>query len=156
MLKKWLVPKNYYGEQWLEYFVGLSQNRDSSCLAQSNFACFLAGLGGESDTVLVVREGHFLCGWVEWIAIRQDDIQATEKAEKMFARLEYYPILDEEDYSAREEETASAVWKDCYDIKGRIEYIREHSDQFEFQNFSDLRACVRGEYFPGYAGELLN
>jgi hypothetical protein len=154
MLKKWTMPRNYFGEEWPEFFVGLSQTRDSDCLERSNFACFLAGLGGESETVLVIREGHWACGWVEWIAIHQDATQAIEKAEKMMERLEDYSVLNEDDFSEREEKEAGEVWKDCYSVKERIEYIRGHSSQFDFRDFSDLRACVRGEYFAGIAGEL--
>ena len=40
--------------------------------------------------------------------------------------------------------------------KRRINYIRENRSQFEFYNFEDLMCCVRGEYFAGYANELLN
>jgi DNA invertase Pin-like site-specific DNA recombinase len=36
----------------------VGQSRDSDCLEQSNFAVMLHELGGESDTVIVVRESH--------------------------------------------------------------------------------------------------
>lgn len=65
-------------------------------------------------------------------------------------------VLDEEDYSAREHESANQLWLDCYSPSKRIEYIRKHRNQFNFAAFSDLLKCVRGEYFAGYASELLS
>jgi hypothetical protein len=43
-------------------------------------------LGGESETVIVVREAHWLLGWVEWIAIHQDDDRALKIADQMFSQ----------------------------------------------------------------------
>lgn len=154
-LNIWTLPECYYGEHWEDYFVFLGQHRDSDDLAQSNFAVGLKELGGESETVLVVREGHWAVGWVEWIAIHKDDEAALRKADAMKERLEDYPILDEEDFSEREMESANSVWKDCYSVEERIRYIREFRDQFEFHDFRDMLGCVRGEYFIGYASGLL-
>lgn len=58
-------------------------------------------------------------------------------------------------HSEAEEEQAQEVWRDCYRPKARIEYIREHREQFEFRSFADMLGCVRGRYFAGYASELL-
>ena len=40
------------------FVMPVSRTRDSGPLDNSNFDCFLAGLGGESETVEVHRFGH--------------------------------------------------------------------------------------------------
>ena len=82
--------------------------------------------------------------------------EGNEKiAQKIEADLESYPILDENDFSEREAIEADEIWESCYDWKERIEYIREYEQQFEFRDYQDIISCVRGKYFPGYAGELI-
>jgi len=154
-LNLWTLPDSYAGEHWPEYYVFLGQNRDSDCLAQSNFICGLRELGGESETVLVIREGHWACGWIEWIAIHQDDAQALEIADEIAAALSDYPVLDDSHFSDLEQQEADRVWESCYDAQDRIDYIRRFRNQFEFRSFADLLGCVRGKYFAGYASELL-
>lgn len=51
---------------------------------------------------------------------------------------------------------ANAVWRDCYQLKERVEYVRKHRGQFDFRSFSDMLSCLRGNYFAGYASELLS
>ena len=81
-LKRWTLPDNYFGAEWPDYFSsGVGQSRDSVALERSNFECTLKALGGESETVIVVRESHWSIGWVEWIAIHQDDSAALRIAD---------------------------------------------------------------------------
>ena len=62
-LHKWTRAQYYIGSEWSEYYsAGVGQSRDSDCLEQSNFAVMLTALGGESDTVIVVRESHWAVG----------------------------------------------------------------------------------------------
>jgi len=154
-LNKWRLPAHYFGEEWPEYYVFLGQNRDSDCLERCNFAEGLAALGGESDTVLVVRESHFLCGWVEWIAIHEADAKALKKADSIMDQLADYPVLDENRLSEAEQEEALEAWQNCFDDEERISYIREHNSQFEWQSFAELRALVKGDTFTGYASDLI-
>jgi hypothetical protein len=155
-LKLWTMPDSYFGETWPGYYsAGVGQSRDSDCLERSNFACMVRALGGESETVIVVRESHWAVGWVEWIAIQQDDGAALKIADDIKEALEDYPVIDENDFSEREQEEAESVWTNCYNAAERIKYIREHRSQFEFHNYADLLGCVRGKYFAGYASELL-
>lgn len=156
-IERWTMPANYAGEIWPDYYTaGVGQTRDSDALAQSNFAAMLRALGGESETVTIVRESHWACGWVEWIAIHQDDENALAIADELCGRLEDYPVLDEDDWSEREQDEANDVWRDCYSVSERIAYIRAHRSQFEFNDMRDMLACVRGAYFAGYASELIN
>lgn len=156
-LKRWTMPANYFGETWPDYYsAGFSRSRDSDDLEESNFYTALAAIGGESETVHVVRESHWAVGWVEWIAIHQDDAKALEIADGLRERVEDYPVLDENDWSEREQESADTVWRDCYSPAERIRYIRENRSQFDFHGFADLMGCARGQYFAGYASDLLN
>jgi hypothetical protein len=98
-LKQWKVPRDYFGAQWSDYYdSGCRRSRDSNDLEESNFAAMLKDLGGESDTVIVVRDRHWAVGWVEWIAIHKDDEKALRIADENIERMEDYPFLDEDDY----------------------------------------------------------
>lgn len=155
-LKRWTMPDHYFGAKWPHYYSsGFGRSRDSDCLEESNFATALDRLGGESETVLVIRESHWAVGWAEWIAIHESDETALRIADDLRADYNSYPVLDESDFSEREQEAANSVWADCYDAKQRVEYIRRHKSQFEFHDFADMLGCVRGKYFSGYASELL-
>lgn len=154
-LTRWEVPDSWFGQHWDGYFVGLSQHRDSDALDRSNFRAALEALGGESETVQVVREGHWAVGWIEWIAIHESDEKALTIQYEIEGSLQNYPVLNESDWCEEEAEEANEVWQRCYDEKERIEYVRENPDQFYFASWSDLRNVIRGEYFNGYASELL-
>jgi hypothetical protein len=150
------MPQHYAGETWPAYYSsGVGQSRDSDALERSNFATMLKNLGGECDTVQVVREHHWAVGWVEWIAIHQDNETALRIADENMARMQDYPVLNEYDWSEREQDDANETWQNCYSPLERIKYIREHRSQFEFHNFADMLGCARGEYFAGYASELI-
>ena len=150
-LERWTMPRDYFGAEWPEYYsAGVGRSRDSDCLEESNFYSMLSALGGESDTVQVVRESHWAVGWVEWIAIHESDFDALRAADGMQERLEDYPILDESDFSEREDEECSRVWSDCYRERDRIKYLRERGC---VTGFRDLRAAVGGDW--GAACQLL-
>jgi len=110
-------------------------------------------LGGEGENVEIHRFGHWACGWWEALAVKDNTPQA-KIAEEIEEKIESYPVLDEEDFSRREDEAAQDVWRD-YRVKDRVKYIRENRSQFDFHGFADLRAVIRGDYFTGYASELL-
>lgn len=155
-LTRWKRPDHYFGAEWPDYFgAGVGQHRDSDALTRSNFRVMLKELGGESDTVHIVREGHWAVGWIEWIAIHESDAKALEIADGLKASFEGYPVLSDDDFSELETEEANQVWADCYDAAERVAYIRKFRSQFEFHDFGDMLACVRGKYFAGYASELL-
>ena len=171
-LKRWTRPSCYMGAEWPDYFSsGVGQSRDSDALERSNFDAMLKALGGEQSDkeredpedegaalslVRVIRESHWAVGWVEWIAIHESATDALQIADKLKGKLEDYPVIDEELFSEYETTEANEVWKSCYRVKERCEYIRKHKSQFEFRDFQDLIGCVRGNYFAGYASELLH
>lgn len=150
------MPDHYMGETWPDYYSsGVGQSRDSDALERSNFESMLKLLGGESETVIIVRESHWAVGWVEWIAIHATDEKALKIADETQAELDDYPVIDEEHWSEVEYKEANETWQNCYNKTERVAYIRENRSQFEFHDFADLMSCVRGEYFCGYASELL-
>lgn len=101
-LERWTMPNSYFGATWEEYYCFMGRNRDSSILENSNFESALKKIGGETETVLVVREGHWAVGWVEWIAIHESDVAALKIADQVMDDYDSYPVLDEMHYSDME------------------------------------------------------
>lgn len=171
-LKRWTLPSHYFGAQWPDYYsAGVGQSRDSDALERANFDAMLKAIGGEQTSedkedpndpdcalslVRVVRENHWAVGWVEWIAIHESAIEALEIADKLKGKLEDYPVISEDLWSEYEQRDADETWRNCYRPKERVEYIRKHRGQFEFHGLADMLGCVRGNYFAGYASELLH
>ena len=160
-LRRWTLPSNYVGASWPEYFVFLGMNRDSDALERANFDAGLKAVGGEHtreddvELIAVIEESHWAVGWVRWIAIHESQTEALTKASAILDALDDYPVVDEELWSEYEQEEAEQVWTNCFNVKERIAYIRKHRSEFELRNFADLLGCVRGQYFAGYASELL-
>jgi hypothetical protein len=123
-LKRWEMPDSYFGAEWPEYFVFLGQHRDSDALSRSNFECGLRVLGGESESVIVVREGHWAVGWVEWIAIHESNVEAILAADEMSCALSDYPVLDESHFSELEWDEAQTQWE-MMPLKYRVELCAE-------------------------------
>lgn len=144
-------------QDWLIAPVG--QNRDSSAWEQSNFAATLARLEkcdyeNFEDDVETHRFGHWANGWFEIILVRPGSIAAEEVA-KIEKDLANYPLLDEDDYHVRLDEEAHNLWKTGYSPYQRVEYIRRYRRDIEFNSWSDLLSCVRGNFYPGDAKDLL-
>lgn len=128
-IERWSRPDNFgildNGWQYSgKAFVFLGRARDSDLLTESNFECALKAIGGESDTVRVVREGHWACGWVEWIAIHESDTKALDIADDILCALSDYPVLNESDYSEREWDAAQCYWESL-DLSERIGLCRD-------------------------------
>ena len=141
-------------ERWL--VAPVARNRDSEALSRSNFECFAEALGEENeDSYEIHRFGHWGPGWFEIILINPNNSELVKKAEDMEASLENYPVLNEEHFCTLQYEEAGEVWQNCYNEKERADYIRENPDQFDFNSLAEIRECIRGDYFGGYASELL-
>jgi len=140
-----------------DWLVGpCGQTRDSDCLEQSNWGVLLAALevrDPDGEDHEIHRFGHWGPGWVEIVIIRPGT-PAEAEAQRCEDGLAEYPILDEMDFSEREDEAAQELWRDYTDAD-RVAYIRAHRTQFEFRDFEDLLGCARGTYFAGYASDLL-
>ena len=144
MLRRWKLPQNYFGTEWPEYYsAGLGQSRDSDALERANFAAMLRALGGESDTVIVVRENHWAVGWVEWIAIHESDAKSIAIAVEANRAMEDYPVLDDELFIQFEDEDCCNTWE-VMSWRGRLEYLRAHC--YSTPKFRTALAAVRGEW----------
>ena len=122
---RWKRPQYYMGEEYYEYYVMYAVPRDSDALIRSNFDCILRDLGGESETVIIQRSSHFLCGWVDLILIDEDDQAAIDKGDEILEALENYPAYDDDHFSQLEYEETTEIWNDCYSLREKIEKCTE-------------------------------
>ena len=147
--RPWVHPSNYIGQTWDGWLVFLGRNRDSYLLTNHNFETALNRLRevmsmtacdalGE-ETVCAVRESHWACGWVEWIAIHPSDARAVEVAREIAESLDNYPILDEDSYSDKEWESASESWASM-SVRDRYELIKRSGNCSVF--------AARHDYMP--------
>ena len=166
-------PENYIGDTHYGDYVFLHQNRDSDLLTRCNFKLAYSRLLGltvdslddncnlpcdfehteYSNGISIVRERHWACGWLEYILISGNNLDALEKARSMVDELNDYPILCEEYYS-------ECRYKECFDYweslnpSDRLGYVRQLGHCCD--SFIDLLAMVkRGESLPENFTELL-
>lgn len=138
-LSRWELPDSYAGAHWDGYYrAPVERNRASDLLTQSNWdqqwdalKAFRADVPDADEASPVsVCENHWLVGWVEWVAIHESNGPALREADRLAARMESYPVLNEEDWSNREWEDYEKGWKD-YGFK---DFIREIRDAFELRD----------------------
>jgi hypothetical protein len=110
-MKKWTRASNYMGEEYPEYYIAYGKNRDSDAMTRANFDEILFRLGGESKTVLVIRSGHWACGWIETILIHESDVESVAEGNKIEAQLSEYPVLDDERWSQYQNGEVYEYWK---------------------------------------------
>ena len=150
-IRPWERPDSWAGKPWNGWFVGLGRNRDSDTLTRSNFEVFLKALRDlpevtvddtdnaaasyrteredwtEVNTVMIVPESHWACGWIEWIAIHPKNEAAIKLADEMLCNLYDYPALDEDDWSRREDEAVMKWWQE-EPLRYRIELCRGNNE----------------------------
>lgn len=150
-IRPWERPNSWAGKPWYSWFVGLGQTRDSDTLTRSNFEVFLKALRelpevlvddsenaeqsyrteredwSEVDTVYVVQESHWACGWIDWIAIHPKNEAAIKLADEMLCGMDDYPVLDEDDWSRREEEAVMKWWRE-ESVSWRVELCRDNNE----------------------------
>lgn len=125
---RWKRPDSYAGSSWPAYYIAAGRSRDSDALEESNFRVILKHLGGEGASVetfptaedgafvVLVREHHWAVGWVEWIGVHENNAAGLAELREIWAARESYPVLDEEDFCAEEEERAMLGLTNCYDL----------------------------------------
>ena len=115
-MQKWKAAPNYAGEDYSEYFVICTQNRDSGTLDRSNFECITEALDPNMDTdnenenIIIAHASHWLCGWVEFLMIHESDEEAIAQAEDIEAQLREYPVYNEDHYCRLEYEENLEIW----------------------------------------------
>ena len=150
-LKRWTMPQCYAGEVWPNWYVFLSQHRDSDALTRSNFMEGLSRLGGESETVRVIRERHWAVGWIEWIGIDADDEKACAMADEMLEEIDQYPALNEDAWSDLEYSEACDFWAGMsvqermyYCEKAQISKFAARRDYLPKDPYGTLLEYLRG------------
>lgn len=131
-------PCSYWGSYggWL---VVLGQSRDSDVLERSNFDSTCKMLDDISpECYEVERETHWTVGWVETLLVDPDNTDAVEMAESIRDRLEDYPIVDEEHYSAMECHEFEESW-DCW---ARSNYQQALADSYGEKGHVVIEAAI--------------
>jgi hypothetical protein len=152
-LKRYTRPSHFADFSGLDrsqYYVVYGQHRDSDTLTQSNFQSMLRVLGGESDTVLVLRDSHFAVGWIETIYIHESDSHACQLADEALGRLEDYPVLDEDDWSTLEYETACEYWSHA-SVRERVEWCQRYGVSVFAARRDEVPEDSRGELISALA-----
>ena len=117
-------PCCYYGERedWLQV---IGQSRDSKCLEESNFRLTLKALKKISeDDVEIERSGHWAVGWIEVIIINPANEAMVKEAQSILDALTDYPVVDDDDFSELEYETAAKYWDQC-SVRERLQYVKK-------------------------------
>lgn len=143
--KPWKLPPYYMGAHWDGYHVFLEQHRDSDSVTRSNFAVGLAalealppfGVDRDEESRVIVYESHAAVGWIEWIAIHDDDTAALVAADAMLAMIDNYPCLSDDHLSDLEWNEACVYWEGM-PIRERIYTC----DKFGVSIFAARRAEV--------------
>ncbi len=119
-LVRWKWPPHYVGARWDGYYRAPEERtRESELLTQSNWTIQLRELEKHKADVpdddivspLVVRESHPAVGWIEWVAIHESNVEALKVADALAARLESYPILDENHHFDLEYQAYWSEWE---------------------------------------------
>ena len=112
---------SYWGD-YPDWIIVHTITRDSDLLARSNWESFINELNGiDTDTWAVERSNHWAVGWVDYLAVAPGS-EAQQSADQLNARIEEYPVLDEEAYSAAEWQATADLW-DEMTIKDRIDEL---------------------------------
>lgn len=138
-LNKWETPDSYAGHNPVGDYTIYSRSRDSSIMENSNYELILWELLGLAEPfdklrddgepyVYDFRAGHWACGWVEAIIIRQDaPKQIIERAQEIEAALADYPVYSDEDYYLEQMKEIHRYWNDI-NISERIYWLKESGE----------------------------
>lgn len=142
---------NYFGPSFEGYTMGLSRSRDSDLMAESNFNALLNLLGGEGKRDVVVNKfGHWACGWIETIMVKNTAKKKLTILMDALNSLETYPLLDEDHFyelesDKRDEhlEMYSEQW-----INELLKFIgsKKHSSDLRPARFKQMKDLVFSIY----------
>ena len=128
--RSWTRPSSYMGPDHNDTIQVIGRHRDSDLIAHSNFEVALERLGGESETVEVIRDSHWAYGWVEMIRVSKRDRKALKEVKNILNSLEAYALLDDDDYYERESEERERIFTDNKEefIEVSIKALVTHTD----------------------------
>lgn len=112
-------------QDWL--VIECAHNRDSGPLAKSNWESLekqLDMIDPDGADHEACSFGHWANGWFEVMLVRPNSACATT-GEEIESALSDYPVLDEDDYSAKTFEAACEAWE-CTDTRERIKILARH------------------------------
>lgn len=164
-LTPWVRPSNYIGKSWYGWYSVIGHHRDSDILTESNYDCVKelllplnTEIGIEDDdarnstyfdsqnhttalnTVEENRCHHWAVGWIESLMIHESNTAALERAEEIMKGLEDdYPVLDDEDFSRREDEAQQEAWG-WMSVRDRVKCIQKYA-----RENTSVFAARRGE-----------
>ena len=89
----------YFGDHG-HYLVVTTTHRDADPMTASNWLAFCRTVEQycPDGMPLIERSSHWACGWVDYLLIDPEDTECIVAVEKLYTRLESYPILDDELY----------------------------------------------------------
>jgi hypothetical protein len=132
VLQRWDHPTgfdsnaNFAGYKPTGYVI-YSRNRDSSILEETNFAAILDDLGGEGDSVRVIRHGHWACGWIEYITVDDTAPDALlDRCVEIAKALADYPVYSDDRYSEAQWKAIADYWE-WLNLRERVELCRDNN-----------------------------
>lgn len=141
-----LDHSNYMGthdrDNW--YVLPMSLSLDSGILQESNFDEALQRLGidpddiEDTDNVELHYFSHWFCGNFSLLLINPDDIETVKIAAGIEQDLKEYPILNETDFSERENQAVCDLWNDADMEKKHV--LQERIDYCKFAGVSIFAA----------------
>lgn len=173
-LNEYTRPHSYAGATWEGWFSsGFGRSRESDALEESNFQVLCRELApwlgevdrgdgelwgrGDDDSqpeAVIIREYHYLVGWVEWVAIKPTAHAALAVADRLRGDYKCYPVLDESHYSDLEWERADYAWRECYSWRDRLAAISgrfsPRHQESPAGKFREMMAAVRGDLWAAY------
>jgi hypothetical protein len=109
-------PPYYIGEEHYGTYSAYAIHRDSDALDRANFQVMDEALTDASEDVLdndlmpyITRESHWAVGWLDTLRVPEGNESAVIALAGLMERLEKYPVLDEDLYSALEYEENEAA-----------------------------------------------
>lgn len=149
-LSIWQTPKCYFGFDPVGHVIVMTRHRESSILANSNWWIVRQRLESMHKRPImrledIAHDGPFsrfdpdntpllydwrasdsLVGWIEYLMIRPcAEVESLLQVARGVQReLDAYPILDEDDYSERQQEAMENYWN-TESLKQRIDWCQE-------------------------------
>lgn len=138
-------PKN-----WTIYY---THNRDSRLLEQSNASVIAAELDKFPDDAIPENHSHWAVGWVEGFAIRclrptGEPTEVYGKICNLIDRMNNYSVLNEADYSQREDD---ATWENLLQILADVTRQSDWKGTYPIDTPSKVYT-----YLADYTNELEN
>ena len=128
ILKRWSSAENYLGEDFSEYFIVTSFNRDSNVYEVSNFlaiARHLSAIESESDSGWkIVRFSHWMCGYFYSILVHENSPLVPE-CEAIVIAMREYPIYNEDVLSECESVILNEMQIEDVDTETQMQMLSE-------------------------------